>query len=100
MIDRSFKFPGVYKHFKGHLYYVYGIVKHTETEEYLVAYQSCYKPYTLFVRPVDMFLSKVDFEKYPAVKQKYRFEYKPYLSKLMARCIENISGILQNSRSQ
>ncbi|NFQ51285.1 DUF1653 domain-containing protein, partial [Clostridium botulinum] len=28
-----------------------------------------------FIRPYDMFMSKVDKEKYPDIKQKYRFEY-------------------------
>ena len=63
-----------YIHFKGKLYYVHDIVKHTETEEMLVVYQALYAPYEMFVRPYKMFSSEVDTEKYPNIKQKYRFE--------------------------
>jgi hypothetical protein len=63
-----------YKHFKGKLYYVYDIFEHTETGEKFVAYQALYKPYKKYVRPLDMFASKVDLEKYPDVLQEYRFE--------------------------
>ena len=52
--------PGIYKHFKGGLYEVFGVAVHSETEEELVVYRSLYGTYRLNVRPVKMFLDDVD----------------------------------------
>ncbi len=71
---REIKKNGVYKHFKGDLYIVLDIAKNTETKEDCVVYRALYGENILWVRPLDMFLSEVDHEKYPDVKQKYRFE--------------------------
>ena len=71
----------IYKHFKGNLYEVLAIAKHTETMEDMVVYSEVDGEKT-YARPLEMFVSKVDKEKYPDVLQIYRFELQDEKSKL------------------
>ncbi len=62
-----------------YLYEIIGSARHTENEEELIIYKplyetDCVKGVDYAARPMDMFVSEVDHEKYPDVKQKYRFE--------------------------
>lgn len=71
---RDLKINGVYKHFKGNYYLVVDVAYHSETKEPYVVYRRLFDDGRLVIRPKEMFLSEVDHEKYPNVKQKYRFE--------------------------
>lgn len=63
-----------YRHFKGTIYIVTDIAVHTETNSLMVVYKDFNNPSLVWVRPLQMFLSEVDKDKYPNVKQEYRFE--------------------------
>ena len=71
---RELKINGIYKHFKGDYYIVLDIANHSETKEKMVVYRQLYGDGSLWVRPLDMFLSEVDHDKYPNVEQKHRME--------------------------
>ena len=78
-MERKIEIGKTYRHFKGNLYKVIDIVNDSESnndEEYkkVVIYQALYGDNLKWARPYDMFNSEVDHEKYPDVKQKYRFE--------------------------
>lgn len=83
MEERIFQAGDLVRHFKRELVdpttleYLYKIItfaSHTETGERLVIYQALYAPFKICARPYDMFVSEVDREKYPEIKQRYRFE--------------------------
>ncbi len=52
--------PGRYRHYKGKLYEVIDVARHSETEELLVVYRCLYGDFSLWVRPLAMFLDTVD----------------------------------------
>lgn len=85
-MNNRFKDGDIVQHFKRemlsdeeretnkYLYEIVGVALHSETREPMMVYRPLYDDGGMYVRPLDMFLSEVDHEKYPEVKQKYRFE--------------------------
>ncbi|MGN0356150.1 MAG: DUF1653 domain-containing protein [Muricoprocola sp.] len=73
-IVRHFKREWVSENTSEYLYKVLAFAQHTETGENLVIYQALYAPFKICARPFAMFMSEVDHDKYPDVRQKYRFE--------------------------
>ncbi len=76
---REIKVGQKYKHFKDKLYEVIAIAYDSESNNdsdprKVVVYQALYGEGLIWVRDYEMFASKVDKEKYPDVKQEYRFE--------------------------
>ena len=93
MEDRIFKKGDIVSHFKRekmtteqlkqdpnlYLYEIIGTSRHTENKEDLMIYKPLYNTECVAgvdyaARPLSMFLSEVDHEKYPEIEQKYRFE--------------------------
>ena len=74
MDEEEVKIHAIYRHFKGNLYIVEDIAYHTETKEKMVVYRALYGDCRLWCRPYDIFVSKVDRQKYPNAEQEYRFE--------------------------
>jgi hypothetical protein len=71
----------VYRHFKGDYYLVEGTARSSEDGEEYVIYRKLYGDGGLWIRPLKMFLSRVDREKYPDTAQEYRFELQEISSK-------------------
>ena len=74
MEKENLKIKGVYKNFKNNYYILEDVATHSETGEKYAVYRQLYGNGELYIRPLDMFLSEVDRNKYPDVKQKFRFE--------------------------
>ena len=92
-MERVFKKGDIVRHFKRekmteeqikespnvYLYEIIGTARHTENKEEIMIYKplyhtDCVDGVDFAARPLDMFMSEVDHEKYPEIKQKYRFE--------------------------
>ena len=53
---------GIYRHYKGNLYQVLHLARHSETEEWLVVYRALYGEFGVWVRPLTMFTETVSID--------------------------------------
>lgn len=53
---------GIYQHYKGQLYQVFSVAQHSETQEAHVVYQCPYGDYSMWIRPLEMFMEQVTLE--------------------------------------
>ena len=56
--------PGLYRHFKGNLYRLLYVAKHSETLEPMVVYQALYGDQGIWVRPAAMWNELVERDGY------------------------------------
>ena len=62
---------GKYRHYKGQLYEVIDVARHSETLEELVVYKALYGDFGIWVRPLNMFIENVEVNG----KTQKRFEF-------------------------
>ena len=53
---------GKYQHYKGPFYEVLDVARHSETEEEMVVYKTLYGDFSLWVRPLEMFIEEVEYK--------------------------------------
>jgi len=53
---------GIYRHYKGGRYQVLHSARHSETLEWMVVYRALYGEQGFWVRPLGMFLEKVEID--------------------------------------
>lgn len=82
-MDREFRPGDIVRHFKRelvdqstheYLYRIVEVAEHTETREKYMVYKALYGDGRTYVRPFDMFMSPVDRDRYPQIKQEFRFQ--------------------------
>lgn len=74
MTDININEGDFYRHFKGQIYQIRAIATNSENNILMVVYQAMYPPFKTWVRPMSIFLEKLDKTKYPDTTQEYRFE--------------------------
>lgn len=69
-MQREVNVGGIYRHFKGNMYQVIAVARHSETLELLVVYRALYGDGDVWARPLSEFTDTVTRDG----KAQYRFE--------------------------
>jgi len=83
---------GTYKHYKGNLYEVLSVGKHSETLDNVVIYQALYGDMGIWVRPANMWIENVKIDG----KEMPRFEYIETKTQLPKSITEIQKAVYQN----
>lgn len=67
--------PGIYSHFKGNEYHVFGVGMHSENYEDLVIYQELFGNREIWARPLKMFCATVMRDGVECPRFEYLREY-------------------------
>ena len=87
-----------YKHFKGGTYQVITNAKEESTGRSMVVYQALYGEFEVYVRPLEEFISEVDYDKYPEATQRYRFTFTPKISRTDAEVTKEMTDSSDGAR--
>ncbi|MBR5969163.1 MAG: DUF1653 domain-containing protein [Lachnospiraceae bacterium] len=92
----------VYRHFKGRLYQIVTICKHSETGEEMVVYQAMYGDFAIYCRPLWMFMEALDPSQYPDAPQSHRFQLMKPMSETIRERPERppVPGVLRDGRRE
>lgn len=64
-LAKTIKLNGVYQHYKGYMYKVLAVGRHSENLEEFVVYQALYGDEDVWVRPITLFLENVTIDAQP-----------------------------------
>lgn len=92
----------VYRHFKGRLYQIVTLCKHSETGEEMVVYQAMYGDFSIYCRPLWMFMEPLDTIRYPDAPQSHRFQLmKPMSETIRERpVIPDVPEVLRDGKRE
>lgn len=91
---------GIYRHFKGGIYQIKMLAKHSETGEKMVVYQAMKPPFEVWVRPFSMFVERLDPTVYLDARQELRFVSVDLSEEMQLKPVQSGQTILQTEKAR